>query len=107
MVYWVNHLMGNADQNVPLDSLAMLYDELAEADGEHTDVSLTHESEWCLSAFASGLVVWESVSGEGEPKHMKGMSKEKTIALWILLASGNLSEIDQELWMPGYGAKSF
>lgn len=104
MAYWVNHLMGNAEQNFPLDSLPKLYDELATVDGEHTDVSLTHESEWCLSVFSSGLVVWENVAGDGEPKHMNGVSKEKTIDLWRLLALGNLSEIDQEPWILGYGA---
>lgn len=38
MAYWVNHLLGNAEQNFSLDSLPSLYDELAAADGEHTDV---------------------------------------------------------------------
>jgi hypothetical protein len=79
MAYWVNHLMGNAEQNFSIDSLPSLYDELAAADGEYTDVSLTHESEWCLSAFASGLVVWENVAGKDEPKHMIRVPKEKTI----------------------------
>ncbi|BBI49257.1 hypothetical protein HORIV_16780 [Vreelandella olivaria] len=104
MAYWVNHLMGNAEQNFSIDALTSLYDELAAADGEHTDVSLTHESEWCLSAFASGLVVWEKVAGDGEPKHMVRVTKEKTIELWNLLAKGSTSQIDQEPWVPGYGA---
>lgn len=104
MSYWVNHLMGNADIEFPLGSLNSLYAELAEAGQEHTDVSLTHESEWCLSAFSSGLLVWENVAGEGEPKHMLNVSKEKTIELWSLLASGSIEAINKENWLPGYGS---
>ncbi|MBT2788620.1 MULTISPECIES: hypothetical protein [unclassified Halomonas] len=103
MAYWVARLMGEAEQNFSLDLLHTLYDELSGADGEHTDVSLTHESEWCLAAFFSGLLVWENVAGEGEPKHMKGISREKVLTLWKLLASGRIDEIDQESWVSGYG----
>ena len=103
MTYSVNHLMGNSDSEFPLESLSDLYSELSKADKEHTDVSLTHESEWCLSVFASGLVIWENVAGEGEPKHMKAVTKEKTIKLWSLLAGGLISEIEKENWLLGYG----
>jgi len=102
--YWVNNLMGNSDIEYPIGSLADLYSELAEADHEHTDVSLTHESEWCLSAFPSGLLIWENVSGEGEPQHMLNVSKEKTIELWSLLANGLIEEINKENWLQGYGS---
>jgi len=95
--------MGNSETEISFDSLPSLYDELCKADEEHTDVSLTHESEWCLSAFKSGLVVWENVAGEGEPKHIRNISKEKVISLWQELAKGNISEVDKEQWNPGYG----
>ncbi|WP_449288394.1 hypothetical protein [Marinobacter salarius] len=104
MTYWVNHLMGNSDVEFSLESLPDLYAELSQADGEHTDVSLTHESEWCLSAFSSGLLVWENVAGDGEPKHMRCAPKEKVIELWSLLASGSIDEIEKQSWLPGYGS---
>lgn len=103
MSYFVNHLMGNSDIDYPNESFGDLYDELKDADGEHTDVSLTHETEWCISAFKSGLVVWENVAGEGEPKHMKSVPKEVVLSLWALLANGSISEIDKQNWQPGYG----
>ena len=103
MAYWVNHLTGNSDIGFPLDSLIDLYAELAHADSEHVDVSLTHESEWCLSAYPSGLLVWENVAGEGEPKHMRNVSQETVLQLWTLLSQGAISEIDKENWLPGYG----
>lgn len=104
MSYWVNHLMGNSDVEFPLGSLPDLYAELSEAGQEHTDVSLTHESEWCLSAFSSGLLVWENVAGDGETMHMFNVPEVKTIELWSLLASGSIDEINKEDWLPGYGS---
>ncbi len=103
MAYWVNHLMGKSSVDYSLDLLGSLYDELSDADSENTDVSLTHESEWCLSAFSSGLVIWENVAGEGEPKHMSNLARENVIKLWKLLSTGNISDVDQEQWQPGYG----
>jgi hypothetical protein len=101
--YWINHLMGNSDVEFPLSSLEELYSELSQANQEHTDVSLTHESEWCLAAFSSGLLVWENVAGEGEPQHMLNVPKEKTLELWSLLANGSIDAINKENWLPGYG----
>ena len=103
MSYWINHLMGNSDVEFPLSSLEELYSELSQANQEHTDVSLTHESEWCLTAFSSGLLVWENVAGEGEPQHMLNVPKEKTLELWSLLANGSIDAINKENWLPGYG----
>lgn len=103
MSYWVNHLTGESETDYDLSKLSDLLDELNGADNEHTDVSLTHESEWALSAFKSGLIIWENVAGEGEPKHMKKIGKDKVISLWTLLADGKVSEIEEENWLSGYG----
>ncbi|MCP4323564.1 MAG: hypothetical protein GY787_17275 [Alteromonadales bacterium] len=104
MAYWVNHLMGNSTIEYPLTKLDELYSELTDAQSEHTDVSLTHESEWCLSAFSSGLLVWENVAGDGVPKHMSNITKGKVIELWSLLATGNIDKINNENWSSGYGS---
>lgn len=72
-------------------------------DDEHADVSLTHESEWSLGVFPGGLVVWENVAGDGDPKHMVGVSLERTLGLWQKLAAGQITEVDAEPWLPGYG----
>lgn len=95
--------MGDSEVDYPLESLASLYDELADSNEEHPDVSLTHESEWCLSAFNSGLVIWENVAGEGEPQHLRNIPKEKVVTLWSMLASGNIDAVHKEEWAPGYG----
>jgi hypothetical protein len=71
-------------------------------DEEHPDVWLTHESGWCLSAFPSGLVIWENIDGENEPRHMTGVPREKALELWQALAKGALERIESEGWAAGY-----
>lgn len=71
------------------------------ADHEHKSVSVTHESEWCLSAHRGGYIVFENLE-EGEPRHMTDVPSEKIVALWHLLADGDLDALESEPWRPGY-----
>ena len=83
--------------------LASLLRELDEVgnDAEHGSVSVTHESEWCLTAFRGGSVVLEHLEDGGE-RHMRGAGEQKIIQLWSLLAVGDLATILEEPWKPGY-----
>ena len=104
MSYHITHLWGDMDDEPPLDSLSALYDELEHDDGEHTSVSLTHDSEWDLNAYGDGSLVWENLEAKvREPRHMEGVPKEKVLELWRKLAQGKIDEINQEPWLPGYG----
>jgi len=89
------------DKSPPLSSLSPLLDELATADPEHGDVSLTHESEWCISVSRSGYVTFENLE-EGEPRHMRDLSREKILDLWAKLSRGEIESIESEAWLPGY-----
>lgn len=57
-------------------------------DAEHPDVALSHESEWTLSVFESGLVVWENVAEDDEPRHRHGVSRGEVRRLGQELAAG-------------------
>ena len=104
MSYHITHLWGHMDDEPPLDSLSALYDELEHDDGEHTSVSLTHDSEWDLNAYSDGSLVWENLEAKvREPRHMEGVPREKVLELWRKLAHGKIDEINQEPWLPGYG----
>ena len=70
-------------------------------DAEHTSVSVTHESEWCLGAYRDGYIVFENLE-EGDPRHMTDIPPDKIIALWLLLADGDLAALEGEPWQPGY-----
>jgi hypothetical protein len=78
--------------------------ELDAEDVEQPDTSLEHESGWGLSAFGSGALVWENVESDELPRHMKGLTRERVLELWLKLAAGKIAEIDEEPWLPGYGS---
>jgi len=103
MSFFVYHRYGSAEPNPDLSVLPLLLDELNERpeDTEHGQVSLTHDTEWCLSASLSGVLIWENLES-GEPKHMLSVSREAVLRLWGLLARGEISTIDREPWLPGY-----
>jgi hypothetical protein len=90
------------DDDTSEGALDALLDELEAADAEHPDVAVTHESEWCLNVFRTGLVVWENVE-EGEPRHMEGVTRQEAQRLLALVARGELVEVERQNWQPGYG----
>jgi hypothetical protein len=76
--------------------------ELDAEDIEHPGVSLTHESEWSLGAYPTGLLTWENIAADDEPRHMNGVSRERVLELWAKLAEGRIAEVEAEPWLPGY-----
>ncbi len=101
MAFHITHTHGAMESSPPLSSLPGLLDELATADPEHADVSLTHESEWCISVSRSGYVSCENLEA-GEPRHMRELSRERILDLWARLARGEVESLKSEPWLPGY-----
>jgi hypothetical protein len=95
------HVYGAMDEDTSDAALDALLDELETADAEHPDVSVKHESEWCVSVSRSARVVWENVE-EGEPRHMEGVQRQEARRLLGLVARGELSEMERQNWRPGY-----
>jgi hypothetical protein len=81
--------------------MAEVLAQLDVQDSEHPDVSLSHETGWCLGAYPTGVVVWENVE-VGDARHMKDVSRERMLELWIHLSKGEIATIEAEAWMPGY-----
>lgn len=103
MTFTVTNRNGQMLADPPADLIEAVLDELdGPDDPEHPDVSLSHESEWSLSAFPGGLVVFENVE-EGEPRHMRGIERSHLEQLWAALATGDLATLENERWLPGYG----
>ena len=91
MTFHANGRWSGSERNPSVERLRALLQELdiRVEDIEHPDVSLTHETEWCLSAFSSGLLIWENLEAEDETaKHMRGVPREKVLALWLKLTEG-------------------
>lgn len=104
MAFSIQHRMGDGEVNPPLKALARLYDELHEAvDAEHVDVAVEHiESETCLIAYRSGLLVREDLATD-RTRHLKDVPRDQVLELWKALAGGDLERIDREPWKDGYG----
>lgn len=83
-----------------LPALLRELDERPE-DTEHGSVSVTNDCGWCISVSRGGYVTFEHLEAGGE-RHMRGVSEPKIIELWSHLAAGDLAEIEQEPWKPGY-----
>ena len=104
MTYSASDRWGAAERNPPIERLRELLQSLDVEDKEHANVALKHETEWCLSAFPSGLLVWENVAvGDSNAKHMKCVPRETVLGLWLKLARGDIATIQAEPWLPGYG----
>jgi hypothetical protein len=103
MNYHVNTRWSGSE---PMPSVDRMREVLAELDSgdddEHPSVSLSHESEWTLSAFPDGLVIWENVEKD-VARHMLHVSRPKVLELWTELAEGQIEAIESEPWLPGYG----
>jgi len=104
MTYSTHNRWGAMETNPPIERLRELLQSLDIDDDEHPDVALKHETEWCLSAFPTGLLVWENVEDrDSKPRHMKGVPREKVLGLWLNLSRGDIAAVEAELWLPGYG----
>ena len=102
MTYSASDRWGATELNPPIERLRELLQSLNIEDKEHPDVALKHETEWCLGAFPSGLLVWENVEAEGSnAKHI--VPREVVLGLWLKLARGDIAAVQAEPWLPGYG----
>jgi hypothetical protein len=95
---------GGSESNPSIERLRELLQSLDINDPEHPDVALKHETEWCLSAFRSGLLVWENVEADADnPRHMTDVPREKVLCLWVKLAQGDIAAVEAEPWLTGCG----
>jgi hypothetical protein len=102
MAYHVTTLQGSDEANVSPERMAAVLASLDQADDEHPDVSLAHETDWSMAVFPSGLVVFENLE-TGPPMHMRGVSRARALELWQQLARGEVEALRALPWEPGYG----
>ncbi|MFJ9848202.1 hypothetical protein [Streptomyces sp. NPDC101150] len=99
MSYFMYDVMGGVVDAPDGATMRRVLAGLAEADDEHPDVSLTHESGWCLSAFAGGLLIWENTEDDAVvPGEMRGVGREENVRLFGLLAAGDIGTLTALPW---------
>lgn len=104
MTFSVTHIDGSMEQPDDISGFAVLLDELNDATAEHGDIAVGHEIGWTLTVLASGRVVWENVEEGDEPRHLDGLSRDDTLELMALAASGDTDAVESHPWVPGYGS---
>ncbi|RBQ20033.1 hypothetical protein DP939_09380 [Spongiactinospora rosea] len=81
---------------------------VAELDGpiddEHPDVAVTDDgSSWSISAFQDGALVLEKLDDSDiAPRHMRNISRAEMVRAMAMLAQGNVADLQQLDWLPGY-----
>ncbi|WP_031013812.1 hypothetical protein [Streptomyces sp. NRRL F-5727] len=99
MSYFMYDVMGGTVDEPDAEGMRRVLDGLAQADDEHPDVSLTHESGWCLSAFRGGLLVWENPDEDSvTPGETRDVTREETLRLFGLLAAGDIASVEAFSW---------
>jgi hypothetical protein len=102
MSFFITHVFGDDEDDPPLERLEELYTEKDTGDQEHFGVSVTHETEWCLTLQPNNTLIWENVADGDHPRHMEDVPKDKVLDLWGKLARGDIAGIDSETWLEGY-----
>jgi hypothetical protein len=99
MSYFMYDVMGGTVDEPDAATMRHVLDGLAIADDEHPDVSLTHQSGWCLSAFGGGLLVWENPDEDAVgPREMRAVTREEILRLFGLLAAGDIASVEASPW---------
>lgn len=97
----ITYRYGHSEEYSP-DKIPGLIAELdAYVDDEHPDVWVSYRG-WTLSAFPSGLVIWEDDVDEA-PRHIRGVSRERLAGLIELCATGQFLQLERLPWREGYG----
>ena len=105
MGYHLSTGWGDEVDNPSLEQMAEILASPWITDVEHGEAWLTHETEWTLSFNGNDRLTWQCLEGDSEPRHMKGVSRQRVLRLWCKLAAGKIAEIEREPWQPGYGAE--
>jgi len=100
MAYHIYRRWGECVDEPTLEQMREALADLDALDDEHPVAWLSHESGWTLSAYSSGLLIWENLDAGG-PMHMKDIPRDRVLELWERLSRGDVDAIGHEPWITG------
>ena len=107
MLATLTHRSGEMTQLARVSDIEALVAELDEPDDpDHPDIAVTVDWGWTLSAFPTGLLIWEDVDGDGFACHRTSVSRDEVVALFSALVRGDRATIERAEWAPGYRPES-
>ncbi|MGW2571185.1 hypothetical protein [Streptomyces sp. NPDC001537] len=99
MSYFMNNLMGESIDEPNEARIREVLTELQNADNEHVDVSLVHESGWSLSVYPDKVLVWENVNdGTTRPRELTLESWQGVVDVLLKLSQGEISAVHSLDW---------
>ncbi|MGH3312416.1 MAG: hypothetical protein ACRDP3_17820 [Streptomyces sp.] len=98
MAYFMNDVMGGVVDQPDETQIRDILAELTNADDEHPDISLVHESGWSLSVFRDKVLTWENVEDPAiAPRETSLTSWDDVVDLLLELAHGHITEVDRTI----------
>ncbi|WP_419995880.1 hypothetical protein [Streptomyces boninensis] len=98
MSYYMNDVMGAAVDEPTEVQIRNILSRLQNADEEHPDVSLGHESGWTLSVYGDKTVLWENVEDPDiEPRQVTLGSWDTVVDLLLKVSHGDFEAVSDVL----------
>lgn len=102
MKYRIQNGLGKSIESPSSEQMKKFLFDVDANDVEHGAAWMTtSDAETTLEWNGDGrLVLWV---GEGDPRHLSSISRERALELWLVLASGGVAEIERQPWIAGNG----
>lgn len=99
MHYYIANALGDSVDDPSPEAMREMLDALDPNDDEHGAAWLSDEEGNSLEFNVDGTLVFsrENVG----PRHIDGVTKDRTVKLWLTLSRGLLAELEGESWRPG------
>lgn len=97
--YLVASPHGGSVQDPSLEEMRRFLENIDPTDIEHGAAWVSDDAGNTLEFNADGTLVFDRDACN--PRHMAGVSKDRTLTLWSLLAQRLVDELEREPWRPG------
>jgi len=99
--YFMRDLIGTSTDEAGEARIREFLRQLGNADDEHPDVALEHESAWSLSVFADRSVLWENLDAPGgNEQRVTPASWDDVVQLLLTLSRGEIENVQRSVDAP-------